>query len=409
MKAGKSILVLLASSCLVPAVCFAKTPSPSIYRVALMEGGAVAQCQESQASLEALGYTPLNLEVDGEVGTLSLGEFPYYVDALLVLDDLKERGFGEAKIISEDNVSKSQFAYAMGAIPGEKKLIALGSPSSVEKVSDLSDSAIEEVNKIIAESDTNEAISQIKFMQANRTDDDPVKGVMELRIAYLNYRKGDKDSAKECFKRIANGDVAAPKESRIEAAGRLARVYHAQSDRKSAYECFRTVAELTEPGEGRHSVALKEMGGLMMELAKGDDGTLKECQVFFQNALEEIPADHNQSRAIIGLMYAESFYYDGDNDRSIQECKDYLEDATLPLRERATCLLFLGLAYHQQGDNELAKVTLLECTSLELGPKDHWKHIPNIRKHAAVWLKTIAQREGNKEDIDRFTRLEEEL
>jgi hypothetical protein len=409
MEAGKSIFVLLASSCLLSAVCFAKTPSPSIYRIALIEGGAVTQCQDSKASLDALGYTPLNLEMDGEVGTLSLGEFPYYMDALLVFDDLKERGFNEAKIVSEDNTSIGQLTYAMGTIPGEKKLIALDSPSSVEKVSDLSDPAFKEVEKIIAESDTNEAISQIKFMQANRSDDDPVKGVMELRVAYLNCRKGDKDTAKEHFKRIANGDVAAPKETQVEAAGRLARIFHSKKDRKSAYECHQMIAELTTPGEPLHSEALKALGGLMMELARSDKGTLKECQVFYQNALEDIPAEHVESRAIIGLMYAESFYYDGDYDRSIQECKAYLEDATLPLRERATCLLFLGLAYHQQGDNELAKVTLLECTSLELGPKDHWKHIPNIRKHAAVWLKTLAEREGNQEDIDRFTRLEEEL
>jgi tetratricopeptide (TPR) repeat protein len=391
MKVGKSILVLLASSCLLPAVSFAKTLSPSIYRIALMEGASMAQCQESQTSLDALGYSPLNLEVDGEVGTLSLGEFPYYVDALLVLDDLKERGFNEAKIVSEDNTSIGQLTYAMGTIPGEKKLIALGSPSSVEKVSDLSDSAIEEVNKIIAESDTNDAISQIKFMQANRSDDDPVKGVMELRVAYLNCRKGDKETAKGHFKRIVDGDIAAPKEIQVEASGRLARIYHAQKDRKSAYECFRAVSEITNPGEIEHSEALKSLGGLMMELARSDKGTLKECQVFYQNALEDIPVEHVESRAIIGLMYAESFYYAGDNNRAIQECEAYLENTELPLRERATCMLFLGHAYAIAGDVDLAEQTLSQILDMELAPKDKWKHIPDIKLHALKWLRELTK------------------
>ncbi len=389
--------VLILTMC--ATITFALEPTPYVYYVKLGEFTEQEAAEARLASLRQMNMEPIRLLTVDNHWEIHFGEFSYYIDAYLYHQDLNNLGYTDADIVKVDNAEKrTSFSEVRGPT---KRVFEIKETNGelAPCVLNMEDSDVLYIDNLLKIASTEDVHSALLQKLAGRQDDDPVKGWLSIRMAYIKIRMKDRAMSQQIFQQIAEGKIAAPPEMRVEAMNRIAHLIYAQNDFVRAYRAYKEIYELAQTREQRAS-ALLELSGLMVELARDENkGNFGEARFFHEKALEEIPVSFFFTRATIELLHLESWYYGGNYPKCIEEGEAYLQKyPDKPLKEIATCRLFVGMAYYEIGRYEDAVATLSAILNLPLGPKDHWKKVPDIKERALSWLIYIAEKSGRDQD-----------
>ncbi|MCX7001543.1 MAG: SPOR domain-containing protein [Candidatus Sumerlaeota bacterium] len=374
--------------------------SPYIYKIKIGEFPDKASAQARQLTLLQLDYGPLNIvQKDGKF-ELQYGEFPYFIDADLICQDLQKSGYKDAAIIKENNsTGKVDFSPIIGAAV-ERVFNTVEKNDHLTSVTlDMKNPEIVQMEAFMKTASTEQKHDALAAKLDSLSDSDPVKGWMMMRLAYMKLIMKDRGASQQLFQRIAEGKVAATPKLRLDAMNRVAHLIYAQNDFVRSYRAYREIYNFAEAPEQRVEVAL-ELSGLMVDLAQNlKKGTLEEARAFHEAALDEMPEKNFNPRATIALLHAETWYYEKNYAKCMEESEAYLKKyMDKPLREIATCKLFLGLAYDKLNRYEEGKNILATILDMPLGPKDNWGAIPDIKLSALEWLIIIAKGAKNPAD-----------
>ncbi|MBN1902954.1 hypothetical protein JW926_16645 [Candidatus Sumerlaeota bacterium] len=388
------------------APAFAKSPSPHIYYIKLGEFATENEANVFISSIEQINLSPLVLVHEKELWEARYGEFLFYMDARLSLDDLKESGITNPRIEKKEN-SRGKIECAKTKGPKSKVFnVAEGEGSLTPCILNMKDPEIEQINNLIKDGATDQIREAVINKIQTCSSDDPKKGWLTMRLAYLKCREKDKETAQQIFQEIAEGKVKASPEARIEAMLRASNIIYSKKERIKAYRAFKEIYQMAEDPQQK-AESLLQISGLMMELARSAKGTLEEARIFMENALEEVPESNVRIRATIKQMHMEAWYYEDNYSNCITEGEAMLEtQQDMPLKIIATCRIFLGLAYANKNDSDYdaAARNLKEVLALPLGPNDNWKAIPDLKKHSLVWLITLSERFGRNQEAEEWKK-----
>jgi hypothetical protein len=374
--------------------------SPYIYKIKIGEFPDIASAQARQLTLLQLDYGPLNIVKKEGKFEIQYGEFPYFIDADLVCQDLQKSGYKEAAIIKENNsTGKVNFPPVIGDAV-DRVFNTVEKNGRLNAISlDMKNPEIVQMEAFMKTATTDQKHDALTAKLDSLSNSDPVKGWMMMRLAYMKLIMKDRGAAQQLFQRIAEGKVAATPKLRLDAMNRVAHLIYAQNDFVRSYRAYREIYNFSETPELRVEVSLS-LSGLMVDLARNSKkGTLEEARAFQETALAEIPEENFDTRATIALLHAETWFYEKNYARCMEECEAYLKKYTdKPLREIATCKLFLGLAYDKLNRYEDGKNILATILDMPLGPKDNWSAVPDIKLAALEWLIIIARGAKNPAD-----------
>jgi tetratricopeptide (TPR) repeat protein len=372
--------------------CFAGTPSPNIYHISMGEFSDQYTANAKITSLKQAGIISIKLVQNNDNWNIQFGEFPYYMDAYVSLEELKSHGykdiyigkkkndFGKTNFEKIEEISEKVFKIKETSGVLESCSIDTDEPDVI--------AISEKIYTIPTEQLQDEVLQKIEL----REDSDPVKGWLTMKLAYIKCRQKDRGTARQLFQKIAEGKVAAPPEIRHNAMMRVAKMIHGEKDRTKAFKAFKELYELS-PGDEQKSESLKHLGALMMEMARSSKGTLEETRIFMENSLDEIPIDMVEARATIEQMHMESWYYEDNYEKTIEEGHEILQNSDIyPMKIIATCHLFMGLAYGNSDNYDEAIKSLNAILDMPLGPEDRWKAIPDFKKHSLIWMINLSKR-----------------
>jgi len=380
-------------------ITFGLEPAPYIYYVKLGEFTEPEAAQARMASLQQLNMEPLRLLTVNNHLEIHFGEFPYYIDAYLYVQDLKNLGYVDADIVKQDNTEKkTSFPLVKG--PRERVFqLTEANGTLTPCVLNMEDRDVVYIDNLLKTSSTEEVHAALLQKLAAREDTDPVKGWLSTRMAYIKLRMKDRPLAHQIFQQIAEGKIKATPELRVEAMNRVTHLLYAQKEWVRTYRAYKEMNELAQTPEQKAS-SLRSLSGLLVELARDEKkGNFEEARVFHEKALQEIPTNLMPYRATIELLHLESWYYGENYHKCIEEGEAYLQKYTdKPLLEIATCRLFVGMGYYKIGSYEDAVANLSQILDLPLGPKDRWKKIPDLKKHTLSWMIHIAKETGHEDD-----------
>ncbi len=394
-------LVLVMSG----AITFAAEPTPYVYYIKLGEFTERETAEVRLAPLQQLNMEPLHLVTFPNRLEIHFGEFPYYIDAYLYLQDLKNLCCPEADIIIEENSEKTtSFPLVKGPRERVFKLVEANGTLS-PCVLNMQDPDVVYIDNLLKTAPTEEIHAALVEKLAARQDDDPVKGWLSMRKAYIKCRMKERGEAQQIFHKIAEGKVKAPPEMRVEAINRVAHLLYAKKEWVKAYRAYKEMNELAQTPDQKAS-SLQSLSGLMVELARDENkGNFQEARFFHEKALEQIAADLSPYRARIELLHLESWHYGDNYPKCVEEGEAFLKKyGDRHLLDSATCRLFLGMGYYEIGSYEDAVATLSQVIDLPLGPKDHWKKVPDLKKQALSWLIYIAEKTGHTDDAEYWKK-----
>jgi len=142
--------------------------------------------------------------------------------------------------------------------------------------------------------------------------DDPLTGWMTLRLAYIDYRVGAYPSARENFRKVGMGEVAAPLETRAEAITRFARIANAPPERAMAMRTWREIDQEARDDFKLRATARHHLASLLMEQNQllVRTGSMESVRLFVSDSLMILPADMPsiaQRRAAIAATGVETW------------------------------------------------------------------------------------------------------
>lgn len=231
--------------------------------------------------------------------------------------------------------------------------------------------------------------------------DDPLAAYVQLNLGIRSIVEEDYGEASYRLLRAGRGDVAGTGSHRLMAMWRLAWVYHHTGDRDRAYRLYRETLDFSDDNYLVTARVYRELGGLVFEFRKHHGlGSWDEVRHFLRYAASQVDPSRTDTLSILDLMYAESFYYEGNYEDCIQHVSALLDRyGEEYAKVRATGLVFKGLAHHRLGESAQGVTTLGSILEMEFGPEDRWYAIPDFQEHAIMWLEQVAA-EATNDDVE---------
>ena len=260
--------------------------------------------------------------------------------------------------LSEDDLYNKALSYSQKEDSGKAKetlLTFLQRFPASEKVADAKLRLAYWNLKVGADTEAENAFLEVKQNHAQQEE----AGEAALRIGYLKLRNKDKAAALSEFEAVAQGEITASDETRLEAMIRCAKIYHAAKDRVKALQAFRECAEVADRTRYDSTTHLA-IAGLYMELARSGVGTLDDCISECNTILSVIDLPNN-IKATAMQMKAECFYFQKDYDRALSQAKEILEKTPdvktmCMLADFYSGLSYLGKRYYYEAVRSFDKV-----------------------------------------------------
>ena len=369
--------------------------------------------QEALIKQEAFlqkGYSPIIITRDGVFYKVIIGSYPDVLTPKWMLEKVKTE-IEEGEVVTTSNMTPIEeslnSAVLSNALPSAARII-------VEKDAASQDALFNpERQEVIAFTNCfeNEGDSAAQAYILNILDtapqDDVIRGWCMLKNSYLEIRKKDKAAAKESFKALAEGCVASTRAHRDEALIRYAFILTGEKDKLGAYQAFGELKQRSDDSF-RKAVAQVQQAGIVMEVARGalgGGGTLEDCRKACMKVFDYVTTETApQSCATAELMYLETYYYQGDYNKSIELGISFLEKYPDQTRETSMAIQFIGLALNATGKYEEAIAILEKTFAKDFSSKGMsfgtdgkpW----DMKKRAAVWIKHLAGLKDDRNLID---------
>ncbi len=313
----------------------AQAPEPD--RVHWVQVGQFADDARAEAlrqEVAAAGHRPVCVYPNLPWRSVRVGEFDTYMDAFLVWEDLHET-YPDARIrynsVAEELAAGRAWDFTEHSGPvGPHALFAL-SEQPLDTSGGLRFSnatcAIAEGGIHVPERVSPEAAAQMEkeglaLTEMAQGDHDLARGLAFLTIADSRARLGEFQAARETALPVADGRHAATPQDRYNAMWLTARTYHALNWRRTAYRAYREIETVcTDPRDRVR--CLVEQAGLLMELARSESGRLADCRLLAGRIAQEFAGSEDpeirELAATAELMAAETWYYDFERERCIEE------------------------------------------------------------------------------------------
>lgn len=200
-------------------------------------------------------------------------------------------------------------------------------------------------------------------LASHREATDPMRGYILANLGILDLKQGTARYGEALGRLlpVARGEVAASASVRTMAMTRSAWLLHHTGDRQRALCAWREVGGFTT-SESVKARARAEEVGLLLELAESGKATHSEMRLAATRAYAETPADQLKWRAVLELMYSETFARQPGRDAatSARLSEEFVAKYT-PLnkdglldREIGTAKYQAGLFHERAGDFEKA-------------------------------------------------------
>lgn len=328
--------------------------------------GTVAEAQAQASAARTAGLSGVFVEAGGTWQRVEVGPLEYYIEALLVRDDLRATGYPDAFIRDlKDSSPETLLSYE-----GNRDAVSVMKPffrsneatASEMTVQSLKDNTIYEQLEMLDRSGDKDAYEMALLETLPRVaNDDPLNGYVYTNLGICEIRRKNYDKALTYLEPVANGEVPSAAAHRVMAMYRVAWITHwHKGDRLAAYRAYRQL----EAFSGSPALKAKcrvECVGLMMELAESGKGTHDEVRAAVSEALELIPESEIKQRAVVELMNTETYARQANPDplRSARLSEEFITkyagNKELE-RELATATYQTGLFYQEAGDKEKARL-----------------------------------------------------
>lgn len=332
-------------------------------QVGSFEQGDADGPAERAADLQAAGYGPVCIyPVEGGL-TVRVGEFPVYMDAFLLWEDLKET-YPTARVrynsLDEETEAGREWMFR-----------ALRAPEGPHAIFSLESRPLESAEPLRFESG-GAAILTGGWLPGNRErlggasveaqalvllnvtegDTDPLRGEALYLLGDARAGQGELQRAREVLRPVANGRVAASPQSRYQAMWLMARLYHRLDWRRTAYRAFREIESICPDPLDRAQCLLEE-AGLLFELAQSGSGRLCEVRtltgrICVEFADQEDPA-LRKCVAAASQMAAETCFFEGDYARCLRETQRVIDEFPDVRHEWGLALQWHGDALRRLG------------------------------------------------------------
>ncbi len=404
-----SIFIFL---CFISSYILATNANKYIYSIKLNDYDNISDAEVEKDYLINKEWYPVIIKVTESSNNLIFGEFEYYVDALIYKNEI-EKSYGfNCEIISERNSEDKTLVETQG--PYER--IFKMEESHMSEVPDLSlneeDPLVIEIKDLMNSAD--KALYRQKLTDSITTlnDDDIRKGFVLTRKGIFELLENNYEEAIEQLRKVSNGEVKATRVDRIKCIRRVAWIMHQQKDRLGAYKAYREMESFTG-SELCKAIAKVECAGLLMELARSEKGTLVDCRRECEKVVEMIPAeniadfDYGLQLAIAELMHLESWFFDHLYQKCINEGEEFLDKYDDRFnRERAACLVFMGICYYKLDDYGNAEDCFSKVLNMDI--EREWKDVDS-KKKSLSWLIYIAEKRGDTALLNHWKLLKQEL
>lgn len=392
-------------------------PPETLYVVEVGERDLVAL----KGDLQRQGWGPLVLEQQPSGFQLMLGQWEYYVDAMICALQLQSAYGLPARVVAIENVK----GIVPGGVQGPIRRIFEMPETHMSEVPELilpeGDALVERLRELEKGSD------QLSYRRAlmeavhSLPDTDVRKGFAMTRRGVLELLERNFEEALLWLKKVSNGEVAAIRLDRIKAMRRVAWILHQQGRRQDAYQAYREMQSFSASLYSQTQAAV-ECAGLLMELARSKKGTLEECRRECLKVLEiskefQDDPDFRQLRATVELMFLETFVHEEKHENAARLADSFIIKYPDRPRELSMALMFQAYAHNSIGNYLKAKEALLQVmkTDWPESPYESWKSRDShsrwdLRYTAALYLRDFAISAHDSEGTaiaDSFLRSQE--
>ncbi|MBN1900003.1 hypothetical protein JW926_01605, partial [Candidatus Sumerlaeota bacterium] len=369
--------------------------------------------QEALTRQEALlqkGYSPILIIRDGVFFKVIVGSYPDILTPKWMLEKMRTE-IEEGEVVTTSNmtpIEESMNSAALtNSLPDTSKIVVEKSIAASDSLFNPERQEVTAFTNCLENEGDAAAQAYILNLLDTASQDDVIRGWCMLKNSYLEMRKKDKVAAKESFKALAEGGIASIRAHRDEALMRYAFLLTGEKDKLGAYQAFEELKKRTDDPL-RKAVAQAQQAGIVMEVARGaagGGGTLEDCRNACMKVFDYVtPETAPQSCSTAELMYLETYYYQGDYNKSIELGLSFLEKYPDQTRENSMAIQFIGLALNATGEYEDA-IAILEKTFekdfSEKGTSFGTDGKPwDMKKRAAVWIKHLAGLKNDQNLID---------
>jgi hypothetical protein len=224
------------------------------------------------------------------------------------------------------------------------------------------------------------------------------KKMADFILGHIENSKGDKAASVERFQRLA-ASTDLPPSLRRECMQRAASILHSQQRFPEAWLAFSQIAE-TADSPAVEAQARVEIAGLAFELVTRGKCSWEDVRAYTDQAVavREAPA---RQKATAELMHLETYYEQGDLDRALAQIHSFTDRYPQVYREYYTARLWEGIILQKKGRAAEAKFVLETVEASPIPPDERFAHA-EPRAMAALWLASIATKEGNNTERDKW-------
>lgn len=304
-----ALLSLLCSATIPPA--FAQSVEEPIGRsqtchsVQLGSFQSRSQAEALLAAISAEGIGPLRIVERAGRQCVLFGAFEYQVEAVIWRQHFRaSEEIADGFVVSLPVNAQQTFDFTLPSVfstsSSTAESAALASMRGIPAYETLQ--ALDIVGNEVAYRQALEAA--LPSFGAN----DPMHGYIMANLGILHLKAGREHyaAALESLLPVARGTVAASASVRVMAMTRSAWLLHQTGQREKALCAWREI-ERFSASESVKAHCRAEAVGLMMELAESGKGTHEEMRRAATKAFADIPSEQLKWRAVVELMYGETF------------------------------------------------------------------------------------------------------
>jgi hypothetical protein len=368
--------------------------------------GSEQEAINAKNALVAEGFNPVQVIRNAAESYVVLGQFPSWLDAKWYQMCFEKRGVNDLSIQGRLTLGNGSDNTA------PRDFYLFGNDLTKNNVSlDINRREIVEFEKLRGEKNYPECDALADKVLSGASADDPIRGWATLKKGYLAFRDKRHEDALSHFLKVANGEVPAPRDMRLEAMNRVSRLYLAKGQMENLIRYYRGLDELQSlmaDNPTSQAQLQADKAWIIMELARRSEkygGTQEDTRRACEKALQLVmPQQAPQTCALAQLMYMESFAYEQKPEVAIPLAEQLIEKYPDQLREKAMALIFLGVLEYQRGNLEkgyrwLEKVHQLGLDAKNQAPVSFGNIYP--LRHSALWLRAIA-RDMKRDDLQRY-------
>jgi len=330
---------------------------------------------------------------DGKFRVL-VGPYPYYIDALLIKDDFIECGAALGAFVV---VRTKGYGPAAAAPPTPRQRFGQARTTGRNPM------------QVIEERMQRIQAPEEQLQRLARPTDHPTSPSDAHARTRAAVATGDRAEALKLQSSLAAGYVAGTTaKDEIQATYDAARSLHALGDRVEAYRAYGESHARTADATLKRRATVERIA-LMMELAESGKGSMEEFRHAAWHAIAATGTDtlpELKDRAILELMYGESFVKEGRESLAVEPLRHFIakyQGVPTLRREIAEACFAQGVALYRSNQIEESKESFILALATELRHEENWADsLSPVDARAAEWLCWIANQRNQLPELQTW-------